>query len=76
LEIVEGKTSKHSTAEENPSIKVNNSVIDNTKLMANSFNTYFLTIVEKLNNDARNPTEEETIQYNTIHDQNNPWNLP
>jgi hypothetical protein len=51
-EIVKDKTSKHSTAEENPSIKVNNSVVNSPKLMANTFNIYFLTIVEKLNSST------------------------
>jgi hypothetical protein len=41
------RTGKHSIAEENPSIKVNNNVINSPKLVANSFNTYFLITVEK-----------------------------
>jgi hypothetical protein len=60
--IVKDETGKHSTLEENPSIKVNNSVINSPKLRANLFNTYFLTIVEKLNNGTKSPTEEEAIQ--------------
>jgi hypothetical protein len=55
----------HSTVEENPSIKVNNNVINRPKLTANSFNTHFLIIVEKLNNSTKSPTEEEAIQYVT-----------
>jgi hypothetical protein len=44
--ILKDKTHKHSTVEENPSIKVNNNVINSAKLTANSFSTYFLIIVE------------------------------
>jgi hypothetical protein len=44
---VKDETGKHTTAEENPSIKVNNNVINSPKLIADSFNTYFLTVVEK-----------------------------
>jgi hypothetical protein len=32
---------------------------------ANSLNTYFLTIVEKLNNSTKTPRKEEVIQYMT-----------
>jgi hypothetical protein len=63
--IVKDETGKHLTVEENPSIKVNNSVINSPKLTANSVNTYFLTIVEKPNNGTKSPTEEEAIQYMT-----------
>jgi hypothetical protein len=61
--IVKDETGKHTTTEENPSIKVNNSVINNPKLIADSFVTYFLTTVEKLNNDTKSSTEKEAIQY-------------
>jgi hypothetical protein len=44
--IVKDETCKPTTAEENPSIMVNNSIINNPKLIADSFNTYFLTTVE------------------------------
>jgi hypothetical protein len=50
---VKDETGKHSTAEENPSIKIHNTVINSPKLTANSSNTYFVTIVEKLNNGTR-----------------------
>jgi hypothetical protein len=62
---VKDETGKHSTVEENPSIKANNSVINSPKLIANLFNTYFLTAVEKLNNVTNSPVEEEAIQYMT-----------
>jgi hypothetical protein len=62
---VKDETGKHSTMEENPSIKVINSVINSPKLIANLFNTHFLTIVEKLNNGTKSLTEEGAIQYMT-----------
>jgi hypothetical protein len=34
-------------------------------ITAKSFNTYFLTVVEKLNSDTKCPTEEDSIQYIT-----------
>jgi hypothetical protein len=40
-------------------------VLYSPKLIANSFNTYFLTTVEKLNKSTKSPTEEEAIQYMT-----------
>jgi hypothetical protein len=55
--IVKDETCKHATAEENPSIKVNNGVINNPKPIADSFNTYFLTIVEKLNKNTKTLAE-------------------
>jgi hypothetical protein len=57
--FVKDETGKHTTAEENPSIKVNNSAINNPKLIADSFNSYFLTIVEKLNDHTKSSREKE-----------------
>jgi hypothetical protein len=37
--IVKDKTGTHSMVEENPSIKINNNVINSTKIIANSFTT-------------------------------------
>jgi hypothetical protein len=60
------KQVKHSTTEENPSIKINNNVINSPKLITNSFHTQFLTIVDKMNNGTNIPTNEDAIQY--VHD--------
>jgi hypothetical protein len=65
LENCKRQTGKHSTGEEKPSIKVHNSVTNSPKLVANSFSTYFLTTLEKLNNGTKSPAEEEAIQYMT-----------
>jgi hypothetical protein len=62
---VKDKTGQHSTAEENPSAKVNNTVINIPKLMQPHNNTYFLTTVDKLDSGTKFPTEEEAIQYMT-----------
>jgi hypothetical protein len=35
-----------------PSIKINDNVIKNPKLIAHSFNTYFLTIIQRMNTDT------------------------
>jgi hypothetical protein len=34
-----------------------------SKLIANSLNTYFLTVVGKLNSSSESPTEQNTMQY-------------
>jgi hypothetical protein len=49
--IVKEEAGEHNTAEENPSRKVNNSVINSPKFIADSFNTHFQTAVEKLNRE-------------------------
>jgi hypothetical protein len=46
------KTVKYSTEEVTLSIKINDNAIQNPELLANSFNTYFLTIIERMNNDT------------------------
>jgi len=38
-------------------------LIKGPKLIANSFNTYFLTITERMNNDTTTITKEDTIKY-------------
>jgi hypothetical protein len=60
--IVKDETSKHTTSEGNP-VKVNNSVINNPKLIADSFNIYFLPVIEKLKKYTKRSTENEAIQY-------------
>jgi hypothetical protein len=45
--IVKKETEEYSTEELTPSIKVNDNAIKNPKLLANSFNTYFLTQTQK-----------------------------
>jgi hypothetical protein len=48
--------------EENPLVKKgNNNVANSPKLTGNSFNTDFLTSVEKLISGTKSPTKEETI---------------
>jgi hypothetical protein len=61
--IVKDKTGEDFTEKENPSIKVNNSVTKSPKLIPNSFITYFLTTVEKLNNGTK--SQQRKRQYNT-----------
>jgi hypothetical protein len=48
-----------------PSIKINNNVIKNPKLTAHSFNTYFLTIVERMNNDTITLTRQDATKFLT-----------
>jgi hypothetical protein len=62
--IVKKETGKYST-EVTPSIKINDNAIQNPKLLANSFNTYFLTIIETMNNDTTTLTTEDTTKYLT-----------
>jgi hypothetical protein len=57
--IVRKVTRKCSTEEVTPSIKVNDNAIQNPKLLAYSFNTYFLTIIERMNNDITTLTTED-----------------
>jgi hypothetical protein len=61
--IVKKDTGKYSTEEVTPSIKINGNVIKNPKLVADSFNTYFLTIVERMNNDTTTLTIEDATKY-------------
>jgi hypothetical protein len=42
-----------------PSIKVNDDLIKKPKLIAHSFNTYFITITERMNNDTKTLTTED-----------------
>jgi hypothetical protein len=67
--IVKDEMGKNSTVEENSSIKVNNSVTNSPKLIANPFNAYFLTIVEKIEQQYKEPNRGRG---NTIHDQSSP----
>jgi hypothetical protein len=46
-----------------PSMKINNNVIKNPKLIANSFNTYFLTIIERINSGTTTLTTEDATKY-------------
>jgi hypothetical protein len=57
--IVKNETCKLFNAESS-SIKINNNIVNTPKLIANSFNTYFLSTVVQLYNDAKNSTNEET----------------
>jgi hypothetical protein len=45
-----------------PSTKINDNVIKNPKLIAHSFNTYFLIIIGKLNTDTTALMTEDTTQ--------------
>jgi signal recognition particle GTPase len=49
--IVKKETGKVSKEDVTPSINIIDNVIKNPKLIAHSVNTYFLTIVERMNND-------------------------
>jgi hypothetical protein len=48
-----------------PSTKINDNGIQNPKLLANTFNTYFLTIIERMNNDITTLTIEDATKYLT-----------
>jgi hypothetical protein len=48
-----------------PSIKINDNAIKNPKLLADSFCTYFLTIIERMNSDTTTLTTEDTTKYLT-----------
>jgi superoxide dismutase len=63
--IVKKETGKYSTEEVTPSIKINDNAIQNPKLFANSFNTDFLTIIERMNNDTTTLTTEDATKYLT-----------
>jgi hypothetical protein len=63
--IVKKETGKYSTEDVTPSIKINDNAIKNPKVLANSFNTYFLTIIERMNNDTTTLTTEDTTKYLT-----------
>jgi capsular polysaccharide biosynthesis protein len=57
--IVKQATLKQSTDIEIPPIKINDNIVNDSKHIANSFNTYFLTIVERMNSsDTITPTED------------------
>jgi hypothetical protein len=61
--IVKKETGKYSTKEVTPSIKINDSVIKYPKLIAYSF--FFLTIIERMNNDTTILTAEDEKKYLT-----------
>jgi hypothetical protein len=63
--IVKKETGKYSTKEVTQSIQINDNTIKNSKLSANSFNIYFLTITERTNNDTTTLTTEDTTKYLT-----------
>jgi hypothetical protein len=63
--IVKKETGKHSTEEVTPSIKINDNAIQNPKLLANTFNIYFLTIIERMNNNTTTLTTEDATKYLT-----------
>jgi hypothetical protein len=63
--IVKKETGKYSTEEVTRSIKINDNAIKNPKPLANSFNTYFLTIIERINNDTTTLTTEDATKYIT-----------
>lgn len=54
------RRNRYSTEEATPSVKINYNALKVLKLTAHSFNTYFLTVVEAINNDTRNVTEDAT----------------
>jgi hypothetical protein len=57
------KKQKYSTEEVTPPIKIKHNAIKNPKLLANSFNTYFLTIIERMNNGTTTLTTEDATKY-------------
>jgi hypothetical protein len=48
-----------------PSIKINDNAIQNPKLLANTFNNYFFTIIQRVNNDTTTLTTEDATKYLT-----------
>lgn len=50
--IVKQEIGKYSSEEVTPPIMMKDNVIKNPKLNANPFNTYFLTVMERMNNDT------------------------
>jgi capsular polysaccharide biosynthesis protein len=61
--IVKQATLKQSTDIEIPPIKINDNIVNDPKHIANSFNTYFLTIVERMNSsDTITPTTEDGMK--------------
>jgi hypothetical protein len=62
---VKKETGKYSTEEVTPSIKINDNAIQNPKLVTNTFNSYFLTTIERLNNDTTTLTTEDATKYLT-----------
>jgi hypothetical protein len=54
---------KYSTEEATPSIKINDNAIQNPELLVNSFNTYFVTIIEKINIDTTTLRTEDATKY-------------
>jgi hypothetical protein len=63
--IVKNETGKYSTEEVIPSIEINYNAIQNPKLLAYTFNTYFLIIIERMNNDTTTLTTEDATEYLT-----------
>jgi hypothetical protein len=63
--ILKKETGKVSKEDVTPAIKINYNVIKNPKIIAHSFNTYFLTIVERMNNDTITLTREDTTKFLT-----------
>jgi hypothetical protein len=61
--IVKKETGKYSTEEMTQSIKINDNATQNPKLLANTFNIYFLTIIERMNNDTATLTTEDATKY-------------
>jgi hypothetical protein len=64
--IVKKERGKYYTEEVTQSIKKNDNAIKNPKLLPNSFNTYFLTIIERMHNDTTTfttLTTEATTKY-------------
>jgi hypothetical protein len=47
------------------SIKINYNIIKNSNLIAHPLNTYFLTIIEKMNNDTTTLMTEDATKYLT-----------
>jgi hypothetical protein len=62
---VKKETGKVSTEQVTTSIKINDNVIKNPKLIAPSFNTYFLTIIERMSNDTTTSTTEDATKHLT-----------
>jgi hypothetical protein len=61
--IVKKETGKYSTEEVTPPIKIDDDAIQNPKPLANTFSTYFLTIIERMNNNTTTLTTEDATKY-------------
>jgi hypothetical protein len=62
---VRKETGRVSTEDEDPSIKIDDNVMKNLELIEHSFSTYFITIMEKVNNETTTLMIEDAAEYLT-----------